>query len=192
MVNVNWQQGAQAFIDALASDNPAPGGGAAGAFCAATGCALVMMSLLITLKNPSLSPAETRSLKEIVDSFYNLKETLLLCAQEDAKAYEKVVSARKLPKTSKERTIFLQEALKQAALVPVKCAQNTIEVIKQLTQVENKISKGITSDVNCAKQLLKTALFCCIENIKANQIYIKDEVFTKELQKDINFIQKFC
>jgi Methenyl tetrahydrofolate cyclohydrolase len=192
MVNVNWQQGAQAFVDALASDNPAPGGGAAGAFCAATGCALVMMSLLITLKNPSLSQEETRSLKEIVDSFYNLKETLLLCAQEDAKAYEKVVSARKLPKTSKERAIFLQEALKQAALVPVKCAQNTVEVLKQLSEVENKISKGITSDVNCAKHLLKTALLCCIENIKANQIYIKDDVFNKDLQKDVNFIKKFC
>ncbi len=192
MVNVNWQQGAQAFIDALSSDNPTPGGGAAGAFCAATGCALVMMSLLITLKNPSLSQAETRSLKEIVDSFYNLKETLLLCAQEDAKAYEKVVSARKLPKTSKERAIFLQESLKQAALVPVKCAQDTIEVINQLGQVENKISKSILSDINCAKQILKTALSCCVENIKANQFYIKDEAFNKELEKNINFIKKFC
>lgn len=192
MVNVNWQQGAQAFIDALASDNPAPGGGAAGAFCAASACALSMMALSITLKNPNLSQEEKKPLKETLDNLYNLKESLVICAQEDAKAYEKVVSARKLPKTSKERTVALQESLKQAALVPVKCAQDTIEVIKQLESVETKISKGIISDVNCAKQLLKTALFCATENIKANQIYIKDEVFNKDLEKNINFIKKFC
>lgn len=192
MVNVNWQQGAQAFIDALASDNPAPGGGAAGAFCAASACALSMMALSITLKNPNLSQEEKKPLKEALDNLYNLKENLVICAQEDAKAYEKVVSARKLPKTSKERAVALQESLKQAALVPVKCAQDTIEVIKQLELVENKISKGIISDVNCAKQLLKTALFCATENIKANQIYIKDEVFNKDLEKNINFIKKFC
>lgn len=192
MVNVNWQQGAQAFIDALASDNPAPGGGAAGAFCAASACALSMMALSITLKNPDLSQEEKKPLKEALDNLYNLKENLVLCAQEDAKAYERVVSARKLPKTSKERAVALQESLKQAALVPVKCAQDTIEVIKQLESVETKISKGIISDVNCAKQLLKTALFCATENIKANQIYIKDEVFNKDLEKNINFIKKFC
>lgn len=192
MVNVNWQQGAQAFIDALASDNPAPGGGAAGAFCAASACALSMMALSITLKNPNLSQEEKKPLKETLDNLYNLKESLVICAQEDAKAYEKVVSARKLPKTSKERAVALQESLKQAALVPVKCAQDTIEVIKQLESVETKISKGIISDVNCAKQLLKTALFCATENIKANQIYIKDEVFNKDLEKNINFIKKFC
>lgn len=192
MVNVNWQQGAQAFIDALASDNPAPGGGAAGAFCAASACALSMMALSITLKNPNLSQEEKKSLKETLDNLYNLKENLVLCAHEDAKAYEKVVSARKLPKTSKERAVALQESLKQAALVPAKCAQDTIEVIKQLESVETKISKGIISDVNCAKQLLKTALFCATENIKANQIYIKDEVFNKDLEKNINFIKKFC
>ena len=191
MVNVNWQQGAQAFIDALASDNPAPGGGAAGAFCAASACALSMMALSITLKNPNLSQEEKKPLKETLDNLYNLKESLVICAQEDAKAYEKVVSARKLPKTSKERAVALQESLKQAALVPVKCAQDTIEVIKQLESVETKISKGIISDVNCAKQLLKTALFCATENIKANQIYIKDEVFNKDLEKNINFIKKF-
>lgn len=192
MVNINWQQGAQAFIDGLASDNPTPGGGAAGAFCAATGAALAMMSISITLKRADLQEEQKRSLKKTLDTLYNLKENLLTAAKEDAKSYEKVVSARKLPKTSKERAIFLQESLKQAALVPVKCAQDTIEVIKQLSEAEKQISKAIISDVNCAKQLLKTALFCCVENIKANQIYIKDEAFNKELEKNINFVKKFC
>lgn len=192
MVNINWHNGAQAFIDGLASDNPVPGGGAAGAFCAATGAALAMMALLITLKHPDLSADKKRSLNETLDNLCNLKETLLETAKEDAKAYEKVVSARKLPKTSKERPVFLQETLKQAALVPVKCAQNTIEVLKLLEETEKQISKAIISDVNCAKQLLKAALVCCTENIKANQIYIKDEAFKQELEKDINFIKKFC
>lgn len=192
MVNVNWYKGAQAFVDGLATDNPAPGGGAAGAICAATGCALLMMSLSITLKKSDLEETKKRTLKKSLDNFYNLKEALLACAEQDAKAYEKVVSARKLPKTSKERPLFLQEALKEAALVPVNCAKTTVEVLEELSKVEGKISKAIISDVNCAKEILKTALFCCTENIKANQVYIKDDSFNKELEKDINFIKKFC
>lgn len=192
MVNINWHKGAQAFVDGLASDNPAPGGGAAGAFCAATGTGLAMMAISITLKRSDLDVNKKNSLKKTLDLLYNLKENLLINAKEDAKAYENVVSARKLPKTSKERTVFLQEALKQAALVPVTCAKDTVEVIKNLNTVEKQISKAIISDVNCSKKLLKAALFCCVENIKANQIYIKDEAFKKELEKNINFIEKFC
>lgn len=192
MVNVNWYKGAQAFIDALASSTPAPGGGAAGAICAASAAALAMMAIGITLKRSDLSAEQKHSLKESLDVLYNLKEDLLSASQEDAKAYEKVISASKLPKTSKERPIFLQETLKQAALVPVKCAQDSLEVLKQLESAEKHISKTIISDISCAKKLLQAALFCCIENIKANQLYIKDDAFKKELEKNINFIKKFC
>ena len=111
MVNVNWHKGAQAFVDGLASDNPAPGGGAASAICASTGTALAMMALSITLKNKDLSKETKLTLKKSLDNLYNLKEALLENAKADAKAYEQVVSARKLPKTSKERPIFLQAAI---------------------------------------------------------------------------------
>ncbi|MBQ4493061.1 MAG: cyclodeaminase/cyclohydrolase family protein, partial [Elusimicrobiaceae bacterium] len=181
-----------AFVDGLASDNPAPGGGAASAICASTGTALAMMALSITLKNKDLSKETKLTLKKSLDNLYNLKEALLENAKADAKAYEQVVSARKLPKTSKERPIFLQAALKEAALVPTKCAQDTIKVIEEVGKIENKISKAILSDVNCAKEILKTALICCTENIKANQIYIKDEAFKADLEKTLTFISKFC
>ena len=42
---VNWQNGAESFIDAVSSGSATPGGGAVGAFAAANGCALAMMSV---------------------------------------------------------------------------------------------------------------------------------------------------
>ena len=192
MVKINWYTGAQTFIDELASDNPAPGGGAAGAICAATGTALLIMAISITLKKPKLSKDTKTILKISLNSLTELKEKLLLCASQDALAYEHVSNAMKLPKTNPKRTICLQILLKEAALVPVNCAKEIIKVIEISDAVKDKISKAIISDANCAKAILKTALLCCIENIKANQIYIKDEAFNKNLEKDINFICKFC
>ncbi len=192
MVNEIWHKNAQDFINALASDKPTPGGGAAGAVCAATGCALLIMSISITLKNPKTSEDTKNILKEYLDKSSALKEKLLAFAKQDAMAYEKVSKAVKLPKTDETRTATLQQALKEAALVPGNCAKDIIKVIEIAREVENKISKAIISDTNCAKELLKAALICCIENIKANQIYIKDIEFNKQLEKDINFIKKFC
>lgn len=192
MVNENWHKSAIDFVNELASDKPTPGGGAAGAVCAATGCALLMMSISITLKKPQLAQDIKNTLNINLDNLTKLKDALLLCAQLDASAYEKVANAIKLPKTDTERENTLQSALKEAALVPVNTAKHIIQTIEIAGKVEDKISKAIISDVNCAKELLKASLLCCTENIKANQIYIKNVEFNKELEKDINFIKKFC
>ncbi len=192
MVNENWHKSAQAFINELALDKPTPGGGAAGAVCAATGCALLMMSISITLKKPQLAQDIKNVLSMNLDNLTKLKEALLLCAKLDASAYEKVAQAIKLPKTDAKRENTLQSALKEAALVPVNTAKHIIQIIEIAGKVEGKISKAIISDANCAKELLKASLLCCMENIKANQTYIKNVEFNKELEKDINFIKKFC
>ena len=56
---MTWNTGAHQFTDALASANPTPGGGAAGAMAGAMGCALVMMAIQTTLKRKN-TPEENR------------------------------------------------------------------------------------------------------------------------------------
>ncbi|MDR0645826.1 MAG: cyclodeaminase/cyclohydrolase family protein, partial [Elusimicrobiota bacterium] len=53
MINVNWETGAESFIDAVASNSAVPGGGAAASVVAATGCGLCMMAVAITMKMKS-------------------------------------------------------------------------------------------------------------------------------------------
>ena len=114
-----------------------------------------------------------------------IKEALKTDAAADAGAYEKVVSARKLPKESKERAELLNEALQAAALVPLETARRAREAARKAGEIESKIWPVIISDVICGKIMLEAAIACLSENVKANLPYIKDENFKTALLKDV-------
>lgn len=192
MININWQNGAESFIDAVSSANPTPGGGAAAAVSAATGCALAMMAVAVTMKMKATSEEDKKLLNSYLDELIVLRDELKESALADAKAYEDVVRAKKLPVGSKEREGDLKQALKTSSLVPFNTAKLAVEVLEKTNLAEVKTAKVIMSDIYCAKIILKAAIACCAENIKANMPYIAEEEFKEEMQKNLNFLSKFC
>jgi len=188
MKYINWETAADIFVDAVASDSATPGGGSAGAIVAATGCGLCMMAIMVTMKRKDTAPQDKKILNAALDDLLVIKDKLKAGAAMDAQAYEKVVSARKLPKESKEREAALTESLQAAALVPADTARAALEAAKKAAGVESKIWPVIMSDIVCGKLLLKSAMVCLIENIKANAPYIKNEEFKKKLRENINFL----
>jgi len=192
MTNVNWQLGADSFIDAVASSSATPGGGAAAAVTAATGCGLCMMAVSVSIMIKSTPEENKKPLKACLDELYLLKDILKAGAQADADAYEDVVRARRLPKESKERAVMLEEAIQKAALVPAESARKAIEALQKAEAIESKVAPVIMSDIICGKMLLKAAIGCFAQNVKANLPYIKTEAFKNKLQENINFLSKFC
>lgn len=192
MVSLNWQKGAESFIDAVSSGNATPGGGAVGAFAAANGCGLVMMAMSITMKMKS-TPAEVyKELNEALDEFIVLRDELKQCYLDDAKAYEDYLSAKKLPSASKEREEYLKTALAACVNVPLQTGLKAVKTLHMAETVESKISPVIISDIICAKIMLKASIQCCIENIKANLAYIKEEEFCLKLKNDIKLLEGYC
>ncbi len=189
---VNWQNGAESFIDAVSSGSATPGGGAVGAFAAANGCALAMMSVSVTMKMKSTDAETKKILNEVLDEFIILRDELKECYINDAKAYEEYLSAKKLPAASKERAEYLKEALAACAKVPLDTALKAVKTLQMTDEVEPRISPVIKSDVICARIMLKAAIACSVENIKANLPFIKDETLIKELEENIRFLQTFC
>lgn len=189
---VNWQNGAESFIDAVSSGSATPGGGAVGAFAAANGCALAMMSVSVTMKMKSTDAETKKILNEVLDEFIILRDELKECYINDAKAYEEYLSAKKLPAASKERAEYLKEALAACAKVPLDTALKAVKTLQMTDEVEPRISPVIKSDVICARIMLKAAIACSVENIKANLTFIKDETLIKELEENIRFLQTFC
>ncbi len=190
MINISWQNGSNAFIDAVASSNATPGGGSVAGATGALGCALIMMAVSVTIKTDPLSETG-KTLNAELDILLNYKEELQDLSARDAKAYENVIRARKLPKTSVERPVLLQEALEEAAKVPVDTARKILQVLEKLQDFEPKIAPVIKSDTECGKHLLKAAIACCRENIKANLPYIKNAEFKNFLEEELNFLSKF-
>jgi len=122
----------------------------------------------------------------------DLKDKLKSAAPADGDAYEEVVSARKLPKESKEREVLLQAALQAAAQLPVDTARTALAAIKKAQEVESKIWPVIASDIVCGRLLLKSGVTCLLESAKANLPYIKDEVFKTKLRQSIEFLSSAC
>ena len=181
-----WNTGAKQFTDALASSNPTPGGGAAAAMAGAMGCALVMMSIHTTLKRKN-TPDELRALLEkSLQKLAPVHEQLKNLIAQDSAAYEAYLTAAKLPKEDPARTQAVQEALWQAACVPAQTAQICLKALSKIKDVRTLIAPVIISDVNCAQHLLKSAVTCCVENIRANAAYITNTAHQEQIKQWLN------
>ncbi len=132
------------FADETASDSPAPGGGSVAAYVGALGAGLAAMVANLTAQKKDWSLfgqwAEKASL---------CKKELLSLVDADATAFEGIMQARGLPKTTepekKLRAKRIQEATVQAIEVPYRVMQvalKSMEVIEAVARDGNPNSKS--------------------------------------------------
>ena len=186
---VNWQEGANCFIDALADKNSVPGGGSAAALNAAMGAALILMAAGVTIKRKATPQADKDFLTPYLKTVENYKNELKSLTAEDAAAYLEVIRLKK--QTTVDET-KLAKAQIRAAEIPAITAQKAQELLKIIKEIENKIAKIIVSDILCAKALLIASLKCCAENIKTNLPYVTDENLKSKLNEIYNKIDNLC
>lgn len=171
---MQWFLAAKQFSNALAADEPTPGGGAAAAMAGSMGCALLLMALGTTLKRKNTPAADRDVLKKYQRTLQGLHATLQQYIEQDADAYGAYVAACRLPKENPARPQAVQDALWLAACVPADTAAACQRVLEVLTAAEEKIAPVILSDVFCARHLLSSAEACCMENIRTNLSFITD------------------
>jgi glutamate formiminotransferase len=147
------------FLDALAAPRATPGGGSASAAAGAMAAALgVMVSKLSKRDDPELE-----------------QERLFLAAavDRDAAAYDGVVAAYKRPKD--ERAPFIEQALHEAALVPMEVAEHSFALRRQLEELRRVTPAKFSSDLAVAAALCQAALTGAIANVRINLDSISDE-----------------
>lgn len=180
---MRWADAAEQFVQALASPEPTPGGGAAAATAGAMGCALVLMAIEVTLKRKNTPADIVPALENTKQLLSNLQTAFHALARRDAAAYAAYVHACKLPKEDPSRLRALQDTLWTAAFIPADTAQAGSQALTLLDAVQDKIAPVILSDVFCARHLLRSAIACCVENIRANLKYIKEPEQIGKLKK---------
>ncbi len=189
---MEWSKAAEKFNQALASSDPTPGGGAAAAMAAAMGCALALMASQTTVKRKS-TPQEVKDrLLTHMRALGGLNVRLNHYIAEDGAAYTAYLTAKKLPKENPNRESALQDALLYAAKVPADTAVTALRCLQELDAVQNDIAPVILSDVHCARHLLKSAVRCCVENIRANLAFIQNETALEKFNKQTETFLKSC
>lgn len=189
---MQWDTAADHFIEALASSDPTPGGGAGAAMAGAMGCALALMAVQTTLKRKSTSAQAQTLLTEGAKRISSLKMELKNLMQKDAEAYAAYLTAKKLPLGDSHRTKVLQDALWFAATVPADTATTAVHCLREIDRIKADIAPVIQSDVSCAQHLLRAAIRCAVENIRANAIYITNEERKEFLEKQVTSLLKSC
>ncbi|MBP5287381.1 MAG: glutamate formimidoyltransferase [Elusimicrobiales bacterium] len=181
----SWQAGANSVVDALASDDPTPGGGSAGALSGAMGCALGQMAIGVSLRSKKLDEANRPVLTELRNRLIEHKAMLQKVVADDSASYDLFTAARKLPKENPERKLKMQEALKYAAEIPLKTAKLASEAYAGLKLCEGKIIPAVKSDYLSAEYELQAAVKCAAENVYINADSLEDRAVADKLVAEV-------
>jgi formiminotetrahydrofolate cyclodeaminase len=179
----------QSFLDALASNAPAPGGGAAAALMGATGAALVSMVCNLTLGKPKYAAVEgeMNALREKSDA---LRGRLAKMMEDDQAVFKTLMSAYGRPKQSDEekaaRKQAIQAALKSATEVPLACARACTEVIALSREAAEKGNLQVVSDAGVAVAAAEAGLKSAALNVWINVPSIEDKHFADAAREEID------
>jgi len=182
-----------AFLGALSSDAPTPGGGTAAAAAGAMGSALAQMVSALTLSKEKYAAAHD-AVRPIREAAETARAEFLALAREDSEAYDDVVAARRLPKDTDEqkaaRAERIARANRRAAEVPMQTARAAVRLLAALPDLVEKGNPNAASDVGAAALLLDACAEGALLNVGINLSGIDDAALVAELQKETAVLQE--
>lgn len=177
-------QNIRAYVERMASGEPAPGGGAAAALQAALGAALVGMSARYTT-----APEHTDHARHAAERAEELIPAALRLADADADAFGALSAAYALPKDSdqeqSERSRAIQEATMGAARPPRDLVGVGAEILELIRELEQWVNPNVLSDVAAAAEAIRAAIATAVATIETNLASLKDHATREELNADV-------
>jgi len=171
-----------AFVDALSSAEPTPGGGTASAVAGAMGAGLLMMVAGLQ-KTRGNKDEERAALSEARASLTSVRDRLLALADTDTKAYNEVIAAMRLPKATDEekaaRKRAMQQGTRAATEAPLEILRAVAEAARHARRVAQFGNPSAASDVRVAIELLEAAGAGAGANVEINLTSLDDEAFRK-------------
>lgn len=194
------------FVQAVAEGAPTPGGGSVSSLIAGLSSALVGMVGSLTAARlqskrtggcsgkDSATCCENgdpklRLMLDMVSTASRLQKDFLALADEDSAAYDRVITAYRLPKSTEEekqaRSLAIQDALKEACLVPAQVVKLSLEVLRLTEAMVEHGMKSAMSDVAVAGLAAWAGMRGAHFNVRINLPSIKDESFVHQVEDDM-------
>lgn len=180
------------FLDALASDAPAPGGGAAAGLAGAMGAALISMVTNLTIGRKKYADVE-EEMKAIREQAEAIRVELTALAELDAQVFERVMEAYRLPRETDEqkaaRKQAIREALKEATEVPLRMAEQAARLFELAVPLAEKGNKNAISDAGAGVQLANAAFETALLNVAINLSLLDDEAFAAQVRERVEALR---
>lgn len=174
------------FCEELASDSPAPGGGSVAALSGALSAGLVGMVCRLTIGKKGFED-QTEILTEVKASSDALRHTLDNLVDKDTDAFNQVMAAFKLPRSTDEekasRSRAIQSAFCRAAAVPMETVTCCSQVLLLAEKIADTANPNCLSDLGVAVQSAWAGLNGALMNVRINLPSIKDEDLREETRQ---------
>jgi glutamate formiminotransferase/formiminotetrahydrofolate cyclodeaminase len=174
----------KAFMDETASDSPAPGGGSVSAYMGALGMALGTMVANLSSHKRGWD-AQWKEFSDWAEIGKSIQNSLLQMVDEDTMAFNMILQAYSLPKKSEEekniREDVIQEATKNATLVPFKVMEIAYSGFKLISEMVEKGNPNSVSDAGVGAIALRSCVSGAFLNVKINASGLKDKIFMNNI-----------
>jgi formiminotetrahydrofolate cyclodeaminase len=167
----------EAFLKVLDPEDDATGGGAASAVAGAMGAGLAGMVARVSKGKPDMEPDSFYA--GIDESAQRLSKLLMTGARDDSLAFERVMAAYRMPKSSDaekaERSAAIQLGMEGATTVPLVNGERCVEVLGLVRRLTPRHNANAASDLDVGRRLAAAALEGCIDNVEINLGSLKNE-----------------
>jgi formiminotetrahydrofolate cyclodeaminase len=181
------------YLEKAAAGTAVPGGGSVAALNAALAAGLSEMVANLTIGKKGYESSEAE-MRDILYKATALRAKLTAAIDRDAEAYSMVLAAFKLPKDTDEarklRSLKIQDAFKQAALVPLEVARDAAEVMDLTAKAIISGNNNTVTDGAVAAMNARTAVLAALYNVKINLTSIKDDEFVKTLSREVKQLEQ--
>lgn len=176
------------FLEALASEKPVPGGGAAAAVSAALAASLTAMVVRLSLDRPKYAEfGELHSTALAASDAARVR--FLELAEEDATAYAAYRAARRLPHETQAETDAREDATRDAARiaasVPLEVVRAVHAQVELVDRVAGRSNLNVSSDLEVAALLLDSAARAAAANIHANLPSVGDAGYASAVSAEL-------
>ena len=172
-----------AFLDALASKAPTPGGGGASALVGALGTALCTMVGNYTVGKKKYAGVE-EDVKALMEKAEDIRARLLALVDADAAAFEPLSRAYSIPKDDPGRGEIMEQCLRDAAAVPMEILRLSCEAIDLHREMLDKGSVMMLSDVGTGVIFCWSALYGACLNVKVNTKSMADRAYAEAMNAE--------
>jgi Methenyl tetrahydrofolate cyclohydrolase len=126
------------FMEDLSSSKPAPGGGSASAVVGMIASSLGLMVSRLTIGKKGYELYETE-LVSIINDFERTRGELEEASDRDISAFNGIMSARKMPKTTEIEKSQRQEAMDKAMQEAVRSPWKIASLLRQVMEYNNRL-----------------------------------------------------
>jgi glutamate formiminotransferase/formiminotetrahydrofolate cyclodeaminase len=166
-----------AFLNALGSEAPTPGGGSVAALSGALGAALASMVASLTVGREKYAAAEGR-MRQVRTEAVRLQRELTDLMSQDSAAFEEVMAAYKLPRSTAPdadaRRAAIQKALRGAIEVPIRTMQRAVDVLRVARTAAELGNANAVSDAGVAAYMAYAAVQSASLNVEINVMGLRD------------------